>query len=217
MDSIAEECLQRNFEDLPFLVVDDTSPVFEPDGDNLGTAISFLETAVLPSAQEVDRDRIIEFCAEHPDALHRSCLEGHLTASAFVVDPRAEAVALIHHRKLGLWLQPGGHADGEGNLALVARTEVAEEVGLNGLHWLLPAFDLNIHAIPARPGEGEHLHLDLRFLAVAIDHGAGIDLTVNHEETTGAGWVTRTDPRFSLVGDVQATADRAIALGRRLG
>ncbi len=196
-----------------FVVVDDGSPVFDSDPDNLGTAVSFLETAILPEAQEADRDEVIEFCIENPDALHRSCSSGHLTASGFVVDPVREAVALIHHRKLGLWLQPGGHADGEGNLALVARSEVAEEVGLTGLRWLFPAFDLNVHAIPARPDEPEHLHLDLRFLAVAE---VGGDLTVNTAETTGAGWIERSDQRFGAVDDVRVAADRAIELARDL-
>lgn len=195
-----------------FLVVGDASPVFASDPSNLGTAISFVETALLPESQEADRERIIGFCADHSDALHRSCAEGHLTSSAFVVDPATGAVVLIHHRKLGLWLQPGGHADGEGNLALVARTEVEEETGLTGLRWLLPAFDLNVHPIPARPGEPEHLHLDVRFLALVGDGGAGGDLTVNTTETRGAGWIDRADPRFSAVVDVRVAAARALEL-----
>ncbi len=199
-----------------FVVVDDTSPVFTSDADNLGTAISYLETAVLPAAQEAHRDRVIEFCAEHPDALHRSCLDGHLTASAFVVEPVNESVALIHHRKLDLWLQPGGHADGEGNLALVARTEVEEEIGLSELRWVLPAFDLNIHPIPARPGEPEHLHLDLRFLAVVPNGATDSELRVNIDETRGAAWVGPPDPRFGAVDDVRIAASRALELSRFL-
>lgn len=200
-----------------FLVVGDTSPAFDSDPDNLGTAISFLETALLPEFQEVERERILRFCTDYTDALHRSCLEGHLTASAFVVDPAAGAVALIHHRKLGLWLQPGGHADGEGNLALVARTEVDEEVGLTGLRWLFPAFDLNVHPIPARPGEPEHLHLDLRFVALTVGGVSTAELTANTAETRGAGWVDRADSRFSAVEDVRVAAGRALDLAGAFG
>jgi len=200
-----------------FLVVDDTSQAFDSDPDNLGTAISFLETALLPEFQEVDRERILRFCADHADALQRSCLEGHLTASAFVVDPAADAVALIHHRKLGLWLQPGGHADGEGNLALVARTEVDEEVGLTELRWLFPAFDLSVHPIPARPGEPEHLHLDLRFVALTANGVPTAELTVNTAETRGAGWIDRADSRFSAVEDVRVAAGRALDLAAAFG
>lgn len=203
---------QSRSDALGFLVVDDDSPAFTGDPSNLGTAISHLETALLPASQEADRQRILDFCADHPDALHRSCVRGHLTASAFVVDPTTESVALIHHRKLGLWLQPGGHADGEGNLALVARTEVDEEIGLTGLRWLLPAFDINVHPIPARPGEPEHLHLDLRFLALVDGRVPNSDLTVNTVETRGADWIDRSDPRFHAVEDVNVAAGRALDL-----
>lgn len=203
---------RRRFDGSGFLVVDDTSPAFDSDPDNLGTAISFLETALLPDSQEDERERIIGFCADHADALHRSCLEGHLTASAFVVDPTTDAVALIHHRKLDLWLQPGGHADGEGNLALVARTEVDEEIGLTGLRWLFPAFDVNVHPIPARPSEPEHLHLDLRFLALMGGGSPSGGLTANIHETRGAGWIGRADPRFRAVEDVRVAAERALDL-----
>ncbi len=196
-----------------FLIVGDGSPVFDGDLDNLGTAVSHLETALLPASQDERRDQVLSFCARHADALRRTCLSGHLTASAFVVDTRRHAVALIHHRKLELWLQPGGHADGEGNLALVARTEVEEEIGLRGLRWVMPAFDLNVHPIPARPGEPEHLHLDLRFLAL-LDGDQ--ELTANAAETAGAEWVDRSDPRFSAVDDVGVAAERAIDLARRL-
>lgn len=209
---VSADIEQRRPDRTGFLVVDDSSPAFDTDPHNLGTAISFLETALLPESQEADRERVIRFCAAHEDALHRSCLDGHLTASAFVVDPSTDAVALIHHRKLDLWLQPGGHADGEGNLALVARTEVDEEVGLTGLRWLLPAFDINVHPIPARPAEPEHLHLDLRFLALVSDRASTTDLTVNTTETRGAGWIDRGDPRFSAVRDVQVAAGRALDL-----
>jgi len=196
-----------------FVLAEPDSPVFEPEQDNLGTAVAFLETALLADGQEHYRDEVLRFCAQHPDALHRSCLDGHLTASAYVVDLDREAVALIHHRKLGSWLQPGGHADGEGNLALVARTEVREEIGLEALHWALPAFDLNVHPIPARGAEPEHLHLDLRFLAIATHRQ---ELVADAAETRGAAWIDQTDPRFKHVGDVAAAGRRALDLARAL-
>ncbi|MDH4277727.1 MAG: hypothetical protein OEW83_06545, partial [Acidimicrobiia bacterium] len=69
------------------MLVDDNSSAFDGDTGNLGTAISFLETALLPESQEAHREQVIDFCADNPDALVRTCLEGHLTASAFIVDP----------------------------------------------------------------------------------------------------------------------------------
>ncbi|HEY6880471.1 MAG TPA: NUDIX hydrolase [Polyangiales bacterium] len=93
-------------------------------------------------------------------------LPGHFTASAFVVSPERDALLLILHGKLGLWLQPGGHVDDEDeSLLAAARREVAEEVGLRELELLAPApLDLDIHDIPARKGEPAHAHFDVRFL-----------------------------------------------------
>src|SRR5690606_25147466 len=59
---------------------------------------------------------------------------GHFTASAFVLSPDRQSLLLIHHRKLGLWLQPGGHLEpADPNVRAAARREVAEEVGLEDL------------------------------------------------------------------------------------
>ncbi|MEM6795402.1 MAG: NUDIX hydrolase [Acidobacteriota bacterium] len=97
----------------------------------------------------------------------RTCLPGHLTASALVVDEQRERVLLLHHRKLGKWLQPGGHCDGDANVLGVAFREAREETGLDALAIDPRVLDLDIHEIPARPGEPAHLHLDTRFLVIA--------------------------------------------------
>lgn len=94
---------------------------------------------------------------------------GHLTASALIVDSERRRLGLIFHKKLGLWLQPGGHfEEGERDPLEAARREAAEEIGLHQLEPLSPAlFDLDVHEIPARPNEPAHLHHDLRFAFIA--------------------------------------------------
>ncbi len=92
---------------------------------------------------------------------------GHLTASAFVVAPDLAHVLLVHHAKLGRWLQPGGHVEpGDGDHEGAARREVAEECGLDDLRSLGP-IDLDIHTFPARHDVPEHLHFDLRWAFVS--------------------------------------------------
>ena len=54
------------------------------------------------------------------DPFLRDRLEGHFTGSAWLVSADGRRVVLMHHRKLGRWLQPGGHADGDRDLAAVA-------------------------------------------------------------------------------------------------
>lgn len=122
--------------------------------------------------QAAVRDRILAFVAAHPDALHRSCGEGHLTGSALVVDERAR-VLLTHHRKLDRWLQLGGHCDGDGNLAATALREAVEESGIRELAVVPRILDLDVHAIPAHGAEPEHLHLDVRYLVLA-PHGVAV-------------------------------------------
>jgi 8-oxo-dGTP pyrophosphatase MutT (NUDIX family) len=123
-------------------------------------------SAADPHQQEEQR-RILAFIDAHPDALLRSCLGGHLTTSALVLDAPRERALLTHHRKLGLWLQLGGHCDGDGNLVRSAWREATEESGIEGLAIDPSPIDLDIHTIPARGSEPEHLHLDVRFLVHA--------------------------------------------------
>ena len=65
----------------------------------------------------------INFVEQHPDCFERSLLIGHITGSAWIVSPDQQQVLLIHHRKLDRWLQPGGHADGDPDVASVALRE----------------------------------------------------------------------------------------------
>lgn len=117
-------------------------------------------------------EEYLRFVSEVEQCCERSHLTGHCTGSAFVVNPQRDRVLLLFHPFLQRWLQPGGHADGNPNLLEVARREAHEETGLawEQLHPVhleqdqLVPFDLDIHEIPARKSEPEHLHYDLRYL-----------------------------------------------------
>jgi len=130
--------------------------------------------------------RVRSLVTSRPDCFERSCLPGHLTGSAWVLSPDRRSFLLTHHRKLGRWLQLGGHADGESDLAAVALREAREESGLerfaflgepgaampqpidHDVHAMPQPIDLDVHAIPASPGEPAHEHHDLRFALVAL-------------------------------------------------
>lgn len=109
-------------------------------------------------------DEYAAFAVLAPDVFTRAHLAGHFTGSAFLLSADGRRALLLHHAKLGRWLQPGGHADGEADLAQVALREAEEETGLAGLVVEADIFDLDRHTIPARGAEPEHQHWDVRYV-----------------------------------------------------
>lgn len=107
------------------------------------------------------------FVHRHPDCAERALQIGHLTGSAWLVSADGQRVLLTHHRKLNRWLQLGGHADGDMNLAHVALREAEEESGLTDLRVDPEIFDLDRHWIPERGNEPGHWHYDMRFVVRA--------------------------------------------------
>ena len=147
--------------------------------------------AVAADAREAEMTAaILRFVEAHADCLERTCAPGHLTGSAWIVDPARRRVLLVHHRKLGKWLQPGGHADGEPDLLAVARREAREETGLTRLRTVSPAvFDADRHWIPPGGDTPGHWHHDLRFLLEADPAEA----LVVSDESHDVRWVGLAD------------------------
>ncbi len=132
------------------------------------------------------RDRVLELLDRHGESLaDRTTSPGHLTGSALVVDAAGERVVVLLHTKLRRWLQPGGHADGDHELAGVALKEASEETGIDGLRVLVPAIDLDVHEVDHGDALGTHLHLDLRFVVVAPDDA----VIVGNHESLELKWV----------------------------
>lgn len=139
-----------------------------------------------------DEEGVAEFDAWLREAgrpFHRETREGHFTGSAWLVSADGQRALLMLHRKLGRWLQPGGHADGDTDLAAVALREAEEETGLRGLDVLPDIFDVDRHAIPARGDEPEHWHYDVRHVVVA----RGGEAFVLNEESLELAWRPVTD------------------------
>jgi 8-oxo-dGTP pyrophosphatase MutT (NUDIX family) len=111
--------------------------------------------------------RIVAFVQAHEDCFERSLLVGHVTGSAWVVNPERTHALLVHHRRLGRWLQPGGHCDGSPDVLATALREVLEETGIRATPVMPAIFDVDAHEIPARGAEPAHVHYDIRYLAEA--------------------------------------------------
>jgi 8-oxo-dGTP pyrophosphatase MutT (NUDIX family) len=138
----------------------------------------------------------------------------HLTGSALVVHPATARVLLRWHRRIGAWLQVGGHADpGETDGLTVALREAAEETGLTDLvPW--PNGELvhvTIVPVPAGKGEPAHEHADLRYV-LATEHP---DQARAEQPLAPVRWLT-IDQALGMAGEdgIAETLRRVAALLR---
>jgi 8-oxo-dGTP pyrophosphatase MutT (NUDIX family) len=153
-------------------------------------------------------ERTVDFVSQNPECFSRSLAAGHVTGSAWILDRDQAHALLMHHRKLGRWLQPGGHADGDADVLAVARREAQEETGLAEIVTVDPAiFDVDVHRIPARAREPEHWHYDIRFLLGASREAS----LAASAEANGLAWVA-LDQIASL--DTDASVLRMVAKTR---
>lgn len=137
------------------------------------------------SEESIFVEQFIELL-QHPDAYQRYHLPGHITGSAWIIDPHHKAALLVHHAKLNKWLQPGGHSDGDENTLAVALKEANEETGI--MNFEIPNtsfFDLDIHPIPERKDMPAHFHFDVRFLFYASNND---EIKVS-EESHDVKWI----------------------------
>ena len=146
-------------------------------------------------AQAAEAHMFRAFLASAPNVFERSHVPGHFTGSAWLVSADGERVLLPHHRKLGRWLQLGGHADGDRDLARVALREAEEESGLRDLRIEPASFDLDRHLIPARGDEPAHWHYDVRYVVRA----PGSEAFAVSAESLELAW----RPVRALVADAQ--------------
>ncbi|MEU9080855.1 NUDIX hydrolase [Streptomyces sp. NPDC048357] len=143
------------------------------------------------------RDVYLEHLAAHPDGVYKPCTAGHITGSALVIDPARGRVLLTLHKKLGMWLQMGGHCEpGDDTLEAVALREAREESGIVSGLSLLPGGPVRLdrHPIPAPC----HWHLDVQYAALAP---AGAEAEISEESL---------DLRWFPYEEVAAVADTSV-------
>lgn len=124
----------------------------------------------------------------------------HLTASAIVIGSRG--VVLHRHKRLGLWLQPGGHVDPGETPWDAAVREASEETGLPVR---LGARGTDLVHVDVHPGPRGHRHLDLRYLVEADD----VDPSPPEGESPDVAWFG-WDDAIALADDGLVGALRAL-------
>jgi 8-oxo-dGTP pyrophosphatase MutT (NUDIX family) len=135
------------------------------------------------ASQEALRSVYLGHVASYEDAMWRSCGDGHLTASALVIDPVRERVLLTLHRKLRMWLQMGGHCEPQDtSLAAAALREAEEESGIASGLTLLSGGPVRLdrHSTPCA------WHLDVQYAALAPE-GAVEEIS---DESLDLRWFT---------------------------
>ncbi|MEU7382530.1 NUDIX hydrolase [Streptomyces sp. NPDC042207] len=144
--------------------------------------------------QEDLRPLYLEHLRTHPDGLWKACADGHITASALVVDPERGRVLLTLHRKIRMWLQTGGHCETEDTtLAGAALREATEESGIEGLT-LLPGGPVRLDRHPTPCA----WHLDVQYAALAP---SGAVTTISDESL---------DLRWFAYDEVPEVADKSV-------
>lgn len=144
------------------------------------------------------KSRFLALITDHPNHFadrynYNAGVHGHITSQAFVYHRGRNAIALMHHKKLDIWIGMGGHAEpGDADLIATARREATEEAGFQNLRLMMDApFDLDIHGFPAKKDQPDHIHYDMRWLFETDDD----TLILNADEGTAIEWVGIADLR----------------------
>ena len=152
------------------------------------SAVADLRTWRPPTpAQAALRDAFLAHLRAHSDGTWRTCAPAHVTASAAILDPAAGRILLVMHRKVGRWLQPGGHCEADdATLAAAALREATEESGIAGLRVLPGILQVDRHPAPCNPGVVDE-HLDVRYLVLAPPDAAPL-VSAESDDVRWFGW-----------------------------
>lgn len=141
-----------------------------------------------------DKAAFINFIENNENCLSRENLQGHITVSAWIVNPARDKVLFCYHNIYDSWSWVGGHADGEEDLLSVAVREAKEETGADVTPVSEKIFSLEILPVSGHMKKGEyvpsHIHYNVTFLVEADENE---DIAVNRDENSAVGWIKMKD------------------------
>jgi 8-oxo-dGTP pyrophosphatase MutT (NUDIX family) len=144
-------------------------------------------TAFVPVTpdEEIARERTLSFLADHPDGVEAACQVGHVTATALVVSRDRRRTLLTLHRRIGQWLELGGHLEpDDASLAAASLREGIEESGIPDLVQEPGILTIVVHEdLPCRRAPGT-THYDVYYVLTAPD-GAHEQIS---DESLDLGW-----------------------------
>lgn len=119
--------------------------------------------------EERTKQSMVYMLDNEPLCFTRQSLGGHFTASGWIINPQGTKAVMMHHKKLDMWLQPGGHCDGDTNTLNVALTEIHEELGIPKTAVTLynnaeDIFMVDMTIFPVGKDGPAHIHYDFTYL-----------------------------------------------------
>jgi len=187
-------------------------------GEPRAAALELLAQHRPADAKEArDRNRIQSLILMHPNIFSSRCAVGHITASAVIVEPESRRTLLHYHKRLGRWLQVGGHLERETDIAQAALREAREETGLPDLRFHPPEhevrpIDVDVHTIPHIGDQPEHLHLDFRYV-LATSHPRALAPATG--ESTRFRWLSFAEA-LAMGAEIDAALRRLLRKARDL-
>ncbi|GAB6108531.1 NUDIX hydrolase [Fusibacter bizertensis] len=159
-------------------------------------------------SEEESMLKTLDFLKCNENVFGNSNVKGHITASVWLLDFSCENVLLTHHKKLGRWLQLGGHTEIGESIHESALREAFEESGLKELELLdKQIYDIDVHEIPARKDLPAHYHYDIRFL---VRQTVPQEIVIS-EESNDLKWVKFQDiHHFTDNPSMKRMADKII-------
>ena len=158
------------------------------------------------------RNRYLQHLQERADAVWRECHPEHVTASALVLSADRSRVLLTLHRKLGRWLQTGGHCErGDQTLAAAAHREAVEESGIADVALDEVPVLLSRHEVPCGPVRPAY-HLDVQYVARVADDA----VPVSSDESEDVRWFPVDALPAEADASVRALVHHALARARRV-
>jgi 8-oxo-dGTP pyrophosphatase MutT (NUDIX family) len=159
--------------------------------------VSRLVRTYLSKFENENHEDLVKFLDGNKQMFDRTNFNGHITASAFIIDEAWEEVLLLKHKLYDRFLQPGGHIEKEDTTILEASLrEASEETGISKEHFIYVPIatsvdiplDIDSHDIPANPKKNEraHVHHDFRYLFI---YKGNKNITVPKSEAKDAKWV----------------------------
>ncbi len=140
--------------------------------------------------EEADRCAFLRFLEKNENAYSRENAEGHITVSAWIVNPDRTRVLFCYHNIYNSWSWVGGHADGNEDLLFVAIKEAREETGAAVRALSDEIFSLEILPVAGHVRKGKyvssHVHYNVTYLVEADENEA---LRICEDENSAVAWI----------------------------